>query len=142
MAKNNHENESNGINLIGVGTKIKGNIESGSDIRIDGTVNGNLKIDGKVVVGESGTIKGEVYCVNGDISGKIEGKVIVDELLSLKSNANINGDIIVDKLAIEAGCSFTGNCKMKAEANTDDTKNFKPKAEKENKQAQKEEAKV
>ncbi len=138
MAKNNNEN--NGINLIGLGTKIKGNIECDSDIRIDGTVNGNMKIDGKVVVGENGVIKGEINCLNGDISGKIEGKLIVDELLSLKSTAIINGDIIVDRLAIEAGCSFTGNCKMKSESTNDyNETSFKPKAKKEYKE---EEAKV
>lgn len=138
MGKNNYE--SNGINLIGSGTTIKGNIECDADIRIDGTVNGNLNIEGKVVVGENGEIKGEIKCLNGDVSGKIEGKLMVDELLSLKSTANINGDIIVNRLAIEAGCSFTGNCKMKSESTSDlNETSFKPKAKQEYKE---EEAKV
>jgi cytoskeletal protein CcmA (bactofilin family) len=111
MAKLN-EIENNSINLIGVGTIITGNIESNGDIRIDGTLKGNLNTKGKIVIGSTGIVVGEIICKNSDISGKVEGKLVVSELLSLKSTAKIFGDVITDKLAIEPGAVFTGTCNM------------------------------
>lgn len=113
MAKNN-DVETNVINLIGSGTEITGDIVSGSDIRVDGRVTGNLSTKGKLVVGESGKIKGEVNCKYADISGKIEGKIIVAELLTLKPSSFIQGDIATNRLAIEPGAIFTGTCKMES----------------------------
>jgi cytoskeletal protein CcmA (bactofilin family) len=111
MAKYN-EIETNTINLLGAGTEIVGNITSGSDIRIDGSLSGNLKTKGKVVIGETGSVLGEIHCKNADVDGSIEGKIVVAELLSLKAPSNIKGDIKAKKLAIEPGAKFTGNCNM------------------------------
>ncbi len=111
MAKNS-EFTSNVINLIGTGTEIKGNVKSSGDIRIDGYLNGNLNTKGKLVIGESGKVKGEVFCKSSDIEGTIEGKVNVAELLTLKTSARVNGDIKTGRLAIEPGFAFTGNCIM------------------------------
>lgn len=113
MAKiSENEATANNINLVGTGTEITGNIVSNGDLRIDGILNGNMNISGKVVVGESGKIKGEITCKNADISGAVDGKLIISELLSLKSTSKITGDIIVGKLAIEPGTQFTGHCEM------------------------------
>ena len=112
MAKVYNENETNGINIIGIGTKITGDVNSNGDIRVDGSLHGKLITKGKVVIGETGKVKGEINCKNSDVEGSIEGKVTVSELLSLKAKARINGDIMAGKLAIEPGCQFTGNCDM------------------------------
>ncbi len=106
------EIENNAINLLGVGTEIVGNIISNGDIRIDGSLSGNLKTKGKVVIGETGTITGEIQCKNSDVEGNIEGKIVVTELLTLKATSNVNGDIVAKKLAIEPGAKFTGHCNM------------------------------
>jgi cytoskeletal protein CcmA (bactofilin family) len=116
MAKyNESEMASNNINLIGQGTEITGDIVCNGDLRIDGNLTGNITSKGKVVIGETGRIKGEVVCKNADISGFLEGKVAVIELLSLKATARINGDISTGKLAIEPGSRFTGYCNMSFE---------------------------
>jgi cytoskeletal protein CcmA (bactofilin family) len=114
------EAENNTINLIGVGTDIKGDIDSTGDIRIDGSLKGNLRTKGKVVVGNTGLIKGEVLCKNSDVEGKIEGKINAQELLSLKATSSILGDISARRLAIEPGAKFTGNCNMSNESVTKD----------------------
>ena len=116
MAKIYNENDTNSINIIGVGTKITGDVNSNGDIRVDGSLSGKLITKGKVVIGETGKVKGEIKCKNSDVEGSIEGKITVAELLSLKTKARINGDIIAAKLAIEPGCQFTGNCDMNAAA--------------------------
>lgn len=113
MAKfNENENSSNNINLIGYGTEIIGDIICSGDLRIDGMLNGNLTVKGKIVVGETGKIKGEVSCKNSDVSGTIDGKLTVAELLSLKSTSKVIGDISTSKLAIEPGSKFIGYCDM------------------------------
>lgn len=113
MAKvNETEPTAKNINLIGVGTEITGNIVSSGDIRIDGELNGNMKVAGKAVIGETGKIKGEITCKNADVFGTVNGKIMVSELLSLKSTSKLTGDIIVGKLAIEPGTQFTGHCEM------------------------------
>ncbi len=100
------------INLIGAGTMVDGDIKSNGDIRIDGTVQGNIISKSKVVVGSTGAVEGNVTSQNADVSGSIRGKVTVNELLFLKSSANIQGDIVAGKLVVEVGATFTGTCNM------------------------------
>ena len=111
MAKVN-ESENSNINLISNGTEITGDVKSQGDIRIDGMLIGNLSTKGKVVIGNTGKVKGEVLCKNSEVSGEVEGKITVTQLLTLKTSSRINGDIITDKLSIEPGARFTGNCNM------------------------------
>ena len=79
MAKFN-EPDNTTINLISAGTDITGDVKSGGDIRIDGTLTGNLNTKGKVVIGPTGKVKGEVICKNSEVAGLIEGKIIVGQL--------------------------------------------------------------
>ncbi len=112
MAKSNGSDNSQSINFLGNGTSIKGDIKSNGDFRIDGILVGSINSKGKVVVGPSGKVEGEIICQNADISGHIQAKLMVHELLTLKSSAVINGDIFTNKLAIEPGAKFTGSCNM------------------------------
>lgn len=110
MAKNNLSETK--PNTIVSGTVIKGEIITDGDFRIDGTLVGSISSKGKIVIGQSGSIEGEIICQNADISGKIKAKVKVEQLLTLKSSAQLNGDVTTDKLAIEPGAKFTGSCNM------------------------------
>jgi len=124
------EPEQKSINIIGSGTKIVGDIISSGDLRIDGSHEGNMDIKGKLVVGASGSIKGIINCKNADISGKIDGKISVAELLNVKNSAKIDGEIYTDKLAIEPGAKFSGTCSM-IKNNTVTEKPSKPNVKKE-----------
>jgi cytoskeletal protein CcmA (bactofilin family) len=126
MAKYN-ETDSPAINLISSGTEITGDIKSNGDIRIDGTLTGNLNLKGKVVIGPTGKVSGEVICKNSEVSGFIEGKITVEQLLNLKASSKILGDISTSKLSIEPGAKFSGNCKM----SDSDSNGAKPGKEKE-----------
>ena len=77
---------------------------------------GNISAKGKIVIGETGKIKGEITCKNTDVSGFIDGKIVVAELLSLKATAKVVGDMVTSRLAIEPGSKFTGYCDMSAES--------------------------
>ncbi|MFO7867948.1 MAG: polymer-forming cytoskeletal protein [Bacteroidales bacterium] len=111
MAKTNDSNTIS-TNMITNGTKITGDITCDSDIRLEGELEGNLTAKGKVVIGNSGVVKGEITCENCDVEGALTGKITTHELLSLRETANLNGDIYTKKLAIEPGALFSGTCSM------------------------------
>jgi len=112
MARNNDINPDMAINRIVDGTIMEGEINSESSIRIDGTFTGNITTKGRLVIGETGKVVGNVKCQDAEIIGTLKGEIYVQKLLSLKSTAFLDGDIYTDKLAIEPGSEFTGTCKM------------------------------
>lgn len=111
MSKN-REPEIPVINILGPGAVVKGEIQVNGDFRIDGTLNGIIQCKGKIVVGPTGKIDGEVVCQNADISGEVKATIKVGELLTFKETANFSGDIVTGKLAIEPGAKFSGTCSM------------------------------
>ena len=113
----NKENELPSINLLGPGAEIKGDIKVNGDFRIDGTLIGSIECNGKIVVGPSGAIEGDIQCQNADFSGDVKATVKVSELLTLKHTAQFSGEIFTNKLAIEPGAKFSGTCKMDGSGN-------------------------
>ena len=100
-------------NIIAQNTKIVGDVVSEGAYRIDGTIEGNLKTPGKVVVGKNGWINGTLEGTNADFEGKFSGKLILSGTLTLKSSAIIEGEVVVGKLAVEPGATFNATCSMK-----------------------------
>jgi cytoskeletal protein CcmA (bactofilin family) len=100
-------------NRIVEGTIIKGDIISQADFRLDGQLIGNFQSTGKLVVGPAGIITGDINCKNADIEGKFEGTIYVTEILNVKANASIKGEVTVGKLSVEPGADFTASCTMK-----------------------------
>lgn len=111
--KRNSEASRGQSNRIGKSTHIKGDVVSEADFRIDGTLEGSVETSGKIVIGASGVITGKVVCANADIEGKLNGELLVANLLTLKSTAIIEGDVTVGKLSVESGATFNATCAMK-----------------------------
>ncbi|MBQ5779385.1 MAG: polymer-forming cytoskeletal protein [Paludibacteraceae bacterium] len=101
-----------GHNVLASGTIVKGDIIAESDFRIDGTVEGTLKCSGRVVIGPSGKLEGEVQCANAEIMGMLNGNIVVSDTLSLKSTAKVSGDVKTKVLVIEPKAIFSGTCDM------------------------------
>lgn len=106
------------LNRIVEGTHIKGDIKTDSNFRIDGELVGTLDTMGKLVIGGTGRIEGEVKCGNADVEGEIIGNIHVDGVLMLKSTAKVIGNIKAGKLGIENGAQFNGKCDMGAKIET------------------------
>lgn len=104
----------NGTTLISSGTTIKGDISSNSDIRVDGTIIGNISSTAKIVVGNSGVVEGDINGNHADIVGKTSGTIKVKELLQLRGECVVNGNIYAGKLQIEPSATFNGQCHMGA----------------------------
>ena len=104
------------FNALTAGSKIIGTIIADSDIRIDGTVEGDVQSNGKVVIGEQGKIKGTVACQNAEIFGLIEGKMNVEQTLSLRASGDIEGEVKTTTLIVEPNATFNGSCSMSKKA--------------------------
>lgn len=100
-------------NTLAKGTTITGDIISEGDFRIEGTVQGNVKTSGKVVIGRTGIINGTLKSTNADIEGKFSGKLMLSDTLSLRASAFVEGEVSVGKLAVEPGATFNATCVMK-----------------------------
>lgn len=103
-------------NRIVEGTTIKGDVTSHADFRLDGELVGNFQSNGKIVIGPSGAVIGDIVCRNADIEGKFQGKITVSEMLNVKSKAAIYGEVVTGKLSVEPGADFSATCVMKSAA--------------------------
>jgi len=100
------------INLVGKGTVFEGTVRAENDVRASGQVIGTLRVEGKAMISESGSVDGEIIATNADIAGRVQGEIEVEERLVLKSTARVDGNIETDRLVVEEGAQFTGECKM------------------------------
>lgn len=103
-----------GATLIGAGTTLKGDISSNSDLRIDGTVLGNIHSAAKIIIGSSGVVEGDITCNQSDIVGKVSGNVRAKELLQLRGECVVTGNLYAGKLQVEPSATFNGQCHMGA----------------------------
>jgi cytoskeletal protein CcmA (bactofilin family) len=100
--------------IVGAGTVIRGNISSDGDIRIDGTLIGNLDAKAKVLIGIEGMVEGDIKGHDADVLGKVTGQLRINELLQLRGKSNVSGEIFAGKLEVEPSATFNGNCHMGA----------------------------
>ena len=108
------EFKSGNTTIIGAGTTIIGDIESTGDIRIDGTLIGNVNAKAKILIGPDGVIEGAINGMQADVLGKVTGQVNIQEVLQLRGKCNVDGDIFAGKLEIEPTATFNGSCHMGA----------------------------
>ena len=110
----NEESHAGSTTIIGAGTIINGDIESSGDIRIDGTLIGNLNAKAKVLIGADGSVEGAIKGRNADVLGKVTGQMDIKEILQLRGKCIIDGDIYAGKLEVEPTATFNGRCHMGA----------------------------
>jgi cytoskeletal protein CcmA (bactofilin family) len=103
-----------GATLISAGTTLKGDISSNSDLRIDGTVIGNIHSSAKIVIGANGSVEGDISGNQADIVGKVAGNIRTKELLQLRGESTVTGNLYAGKLQVEPTATFNGQCHMGA----------------------------
>lgn len=109
----NHDHLLGKTNRIVEGTSIHGDIVTAADFRLDGNVVGNFTSEGKIVIGPTGSVQGDITCKSIDIEGTFSGKLQAAGMLNVKSKAHIMGEVIVGKLAVEPGAKFEASCEMR-----------------------------
>lgn len=99
-------------NVLSGGTILTGNLVTGDDIRIDGTIEGNITSKGKIIIGPKGVVSGDIDCLNLDLLGQVNGNIYCSEVLILRADSVVTGDININILEVEPGAAFNGACKM------------------------------
>lgn len=97
------------LNRIVSGTKIVGDLTANSSLRIDGEVIGNINCNGKVVLGQDGSVIGDIVASEVELDGKVEGNIVAESLLTLHQTASVKGDLYVGRIVIEDGAQIEGN---------------------------------
>ncbi len=113
MAKDVVSNAGASYNALTNGSKIIGKIIADSDFRIDGEVEGDIICNGKLIIGQNGILKGTISCINAEIIGTVLGDIVVADTLSLKSSANLTGEVKTKVLVVEPNAVFNGTCSMR-----------------------------
>jgi len=108
----NEKPTGNGTTLISAGTTLKGDISSNSDLRIDGTIIGNVSSSSKIVIGASGNVEGDITGNQADIVGKVSGNIKTKDLLQLRGDCTVKGNVNAGKLQVEPTAIFNGQCHM------------------------------
>ena len=106
--------ESAETNRIVAGTELTGDVVSDANFMLEGEMHGNLSCSGKVTIGSTGKLRGNLVCVFAEVNGSVDGEITVEGLLTLNETARINGDIQTTKLIIQEGAIFEGSCVMKS----------------------------
>jgi cytoskeletal protein CcmA (bactofilin family) len=107
-----------GATLVSAGTTLKGDISSNSDLRIDGTIIGNVNSGAKIVIGANGSVEGNITGNQADIVGKVTGNVKTKDLLQLRGDCVVKGNLYAGKLQVEPTAIFNGQCHMGTPANS------------------------
>lgn len=103
------------VSVIAPQMAVSGDLESDGDIRIDGTVTGNIFCRAKVVVISTGKVFGDIQALQVDIHGTVTGNITAGEMLTMRSKSQINGNLTTKKLQIESNAIFNGCCTMEME---------------------------
>lgn len=99
--------------LIGEGCRIEGNISAKDSIKIDGEIQGNLNIEGSIIIGEKSHVQGDVRCADLVVFGRLDGNIHARQL-QLKQSAQIYGNIEAHILQVEPGAVYQGTVAMQA----------------------------
>lgn len=103
-------NPQGGTCLIAKGTVIDGKLTSLEDLRVDGTITGDVVCQKRFVMGPSGVVKGSIQCLESNIQGRIEGEIRVNGRLHLHDTGVVEGKIVAKKLVVDEGASYNGEC--------------------------------
>jgi cytoskeletal protein CcmA (bactofilin family) len=121
----NQQNTGALYNALTSGSKIIGTIITDSDIRVDGTIEGDVKCSGKMVIGEQGLVKGTVECQSAEIMGTLDGKINVKYTLALRATSRLKGEINTQTLMVEPNAIFNGSCTMGNDSDKEKIDNLK-----------------
>ncbi|MBX2846151.1 MAG: polymer-forming cytoskeletal protein [Saprospiraceae bacterium] len=91
------------LNIIGKETEIEGTIKCRGNIRIDGHLKGTITSEGKLVVSDTGSVEGDIFCKDADFAGNITGNIKARGKVTIKPKAFIKGDVRYHDLEIEPG---------------------------------------
>jgi len=114
MFKNNENSYKNDKieTIIGPSVKVDGDFAGDGDVIVEGIVIGTLKTKNHLRIGHEAKVQAEISAASAFIAGEVNGNIIIEEDLELKSTAKVHGDIICSQISIEKGAAINGKISM------------------------------
>lgn len=100
------------ISIIGPGMTVTGDCETDGAVRIEGTVQGNIKAGKAVVVGKDGLVEGDIQTQDAVISGRVKGSLRAESRLEVQSTSRLEGEISAGRMQVEEGGFLNGTVKI------------------------------
>jgi cytoskeletal protein CcmA (bactofilin family) len=94
--------------IIGPGAKVSGNIETPGFTRIDGSIQGDVHAEGRVVIGEKARMKGNVSGTAVTVGGVVFGNILASERIVILASGLVMGNIITRRIQADDGCLIHG----------------------------------
>lgn len=109
---NGTDKEGNPTTVIAKGTLIEGKFACGDNVRLDGSIHGEVRVDKRLVLGEGSYVQGNIHARDAAVKGRIKGDIFVKEALHLLESAVIEGNISAKTMIVEEGARYNGACKI------------------------------
>ncbi len=100
------------ISIIGPGMRVIGDCDADGAIRVEGTVQGNIRAGKAVVVGKGGVVDGDIFTQDAVIAGTVKGVLRVESRLELQATSRIEGEILAARMQLEEGAMLNGTVQM------------------------------
>ncbi|NBD96366.1 MAG: polymer-forming cytoskeletal family protein [Gammaproteobacteria bacterium] len=101
-----------GTTVIAAGSKLVGDLALSDNLHVDGCIEGTIRSEAEVAIGQEGRIEGDLQADHIMISGKFEGNIDAKRL-EIVAGGRVDGDVTVAELVIEPGATFNGNSRIR-----------------------------
>ena len=98
--------------IVGQGLVIQGDFKGKGNLEVHGQIEGNLQLEGLLYIKESGHFQGDVHATHIIVEGRMEGKLLAEQKVELRTHCKVYGDIRARSIAIADGCFFQGKVHM------------------------------
>ena len=98
--------------VISKDTIIEGNFSAEQDVRLDGTIKGDVRCTKRIVIGETGKVVGKVNAESAVIMGAVKGEIFIQDILQLKATAFVDGILQAKSIQVEEGGRYLGECRV------------------------------
>jgi len=98
----------NPYTTLGKDTEFEGTLQFKEGLKIEGKFKGDITSEGYLIIGKTGDVTAEINVGSIIVEGKITGNIIADDLVELRTSAQMRGDITAAKMKIEEGVLFVG----------------------------------
>lgn len=102
-------------NVLGRGLRVRGRVNGASDLRVDGEIEGDVRVTGALEVGQTGTVSGNIAARSVVVDGALTGDVEAEGTVVIRSGARVSGNMNGAEVALEEGASFSGRIEAEFE---------------------------
>jgi len=99
-------------NVLNSDVEIKGDLKFSGEMSLDGKIDGDIRGEGTLVLGDTSVVNGNIDTHSASVRGKVNGNIVAKDKLEVKAKSEVFGDIRASKLVIEEGVIFVGKAEI------------------------------